>query len=201
MNTSVSSILGLAVGAVLIASPMIWADTGTQSAGKARKVSYHDGHRHGGGITHLLRHLLKHKESLGLSDEQMTRLRAVALEADRARIRAEADAMVSERELRSLLWDEKVEMGIIETKVKEKESFDATTRIIGIKAKRDLLDVLTAEQKTKLQTLWEERRSHGRGQMMRPGMGQSANGTIERESGRGASDTEVSDVEGGPPAG
>ncbi len=86
----------------------------------------------------MLRHLLKNKQELGLTDEQITKMRSVALGADRAHIRAEADVLVSERELRALLWDEKTELSVIEAKVKEHEAFEATARIIGIRANGNL---------------------------------------------------------------
>ena len=77
----------------------------------------------------------------------------MALDADRAAIRASAERQVSERELRAMMWDAKTELPAIEAKVKEAESREADIRIIGIKAKRDMLAVLTSEQQTKLKAL------------------------------------------------
>jgi Spy/CpxP family protein refolding chaperone len=104
---------------------------------------------------------LKNKQDLALTDDQIAKLRTVALDADRARIRAEADVLVSKRELRSLLWDEKAELAAIEAKVKEHEAMEATAQIISIRAKRALLGVLTPEQRTKQNALWEQHRQHG----------------------------------------
>ena len=44
-----------------------------------------------------LHHLLKHKKELGLTDEQVTKLRAIDLDLDRARIKGEAEVGVAER--------------------------------------------------------------------------------------------------------
>src|SRR5262245_21549880 len=161
-NTPV--VLGFALGSALIAAPIVWADGGGScQGGRGHMVSHHHGgHGHGSGTSRLLRHLLKDKQELGLTDEQVTKLRKSALDVDRARIRAEADVRVSERELRSLMWDDKAEMAAIEAKVKEEESLEATVRIIGIKGKRELLGMLTPEQKNKWKALWEERRSQYR---------------------------------------
>src|SRR5262245_15498129 len=110
--------LGIALVSTLVIAPMASADDGPGCyGGKGHAMSRHGGHGHGGATTHLLRHLLRNKQELGLTDEQITKLRTVALDADRARIRAEADAMVSERELRALMWDEKVQLPAIEAKV------------------------------------------------------------------------------------
>ena len=181
----------------LITSPMAWADDGARCAsGRAHAMSRHGGHGHGHMTSHLLWHLLKNKQELGLTDEQITKLRAVALDADRARIRAEAEVKVSKRELRDMMLDEKVQLPAIEAKVKEKESFDATVRIIGIRAKRELIGVLTPEQKTKLKALWEQRREQDRGQMMRAETGDSINEVNGVEA-----DGEISEVESGLSAG
>jgi Spy/CpxP family protein refolding chaperone len=61
-----------------------------------------------------------------------------------------------------MMWDPKTELLAIEAKVKETESLDATVRIIGIRAKRELVAVLTPEQKAKLKTLRHAHRHHDR---------------------------------------
>jgi len=202
MRRSTLLILGLGLASALITAPMVRADDGARcSGGKAHMMSHHGGHRHGSMTTHLLRHLLKNKQELGLTDEQVTKLRAVALDADRARIRAKAEVKVSERELRALLWDEKTPLPAIEAKVKEKESFDATVRIIGIRAGRELMGVLTPEQKEKQKALWQQYRHRDGGHMMKAETDDSLNEASEMEAGFNASEVEVSEVEGGPSAG
>lgn len=52
-----------------------------------------------------------------------------------------------------MIWDAKTDMPAIEAKVKEAESREAELRIVGIKAKRDMIAVLTPEQQTKLKAL------------------------------------------------
>jgi Spy/CpxP family protein refolding chaperone len=51
-----------------------------------------------------------------------------------------------------MMWDAKTDMPAIEAKVKEAESF-ANVRIIGIRAKRDMMAVLSPEQQTKFKAL------------------------------------------------
>jgi Spy/CpxP family protein refolding chaperone len=150
-------ILSLVLGSALVASPPAWADGGPYASSEStmHKVKGH----HGSG-SHLLRHLLRAKQELGLSEDQIAKLRTVALDADRARIRAEADQLISKRELLSIMWDEKVEPSMIESKIKEERALDAAVRIIAFKAKRDLLSVLTEEQRSKLRTLWSQHRHH-----------------------------------------
>jgi periplasmic protein CpxP/Spy len=160
MRTRMALIITMVLGSALLAVPIAWADSASYcSGGKGRLFSHHTGHGQGGMMGHRLGYLLKHKQYLGLSDDQITTLRTVALDADRARIRANADRMVSERELRTMMWDAKAELPAIEAKVKEAEMSEAAVRMIGIRAKRELLAVLTPEQKTKLDALREHRHS------------------------------------------
>jgi Spy/CpxP family protein refolding chaperone len=193
MRKGMFLILGLGLASTLVVSQMAWADGGGRCAGgKGHAVSRHGGHGHGGMTSHLLRHLLKNKQELGLTDEQVTKLRTVALDADRARIRAEADVMVSERELRSMIWDEKAQLPAIEAKVKEKESFDAAVRIIGIKAGRELIAVLTPEQQTKQKALWHQYRQQRGHHMMKAETDDVTNEPAEMEAGLNSSEAELS---------
>lgn len=191
MKTATWIVSSLALATTLIAAPIVWADGGGfHQRCKGHTMSQHGRHSwHGGGTSHLLRHLLRDKQDLGLTDEQITKLRNRALDADRARIRAEADVRVSERELRSLMWDDQVDMAAIEAKVKEEHAFEAAVRIIGIKAKRELLGILTPEQTTKWKALREERRSQHRGHMRAKADGNAIDGTRS-----GAGDRDVSEL-------
>ena len=145
-------ILGFAIalGTALLAVPGVWADGGSRCRDGHAMSQQHHGRGHSAATGHLLRHLLRHQQEIGLNDEQVGKLRSVALDADRAAIRASAERQISERELRAMMWDAKSDMPTIEAKVKEAESREADVRIIGIKAKRDMIAVLTPEQQTKL---------------------------------------------------
>lgn len=204
MRPATQLILGIAFGATLFASPLAWADGGGQCArqGGERHTMSHQGKNAPGGVSaHMLRHLLKNTQELGLTDEQLTKMRTVALDADRAHIRAQADVMVSERELRSLLWDAQAEMPAIETKVKEHEAFEATARIIGIRGRRDLIGVLTPEQRAKQKALWEQHRHHDRSHMMRAEAGELMNEANGIEASQDGFEIEMSEGEGGSSAG
>ena len=153
MNTRLVLGFTIALGTVMVAVPAAWADGGSRCGDGHAMSHQHHGGRHSGTTGHLLRHLLKHQQDIGLNDEQVGKLRSVALDADRAAIRASAERQVSERELRSMMWEAKTDIPAIEAKVKEAESREADVRIIGIKAKRDMIAVLTPEQQTKLKEL------------------------------------------------
>lgn len=163
-TTRMALIFTIALGGTLMAAPMAWADGGSRcSGGSGHMLSRHPGQGHGGSTGHVLGYLLRHKEQIGLSGDQIATLRAVALDADLARIRARADRMVSERELRAIMWDGKADLPTVEAKVKETQLLEAALRIIGIRAKRSLIAVLTPEQQTKLHALRSPRHSDDSG--------------------------------------
>ncbi len=116
------------------------------------------GHRmmggHGMGMMHssaghLIRHLLKHEKDIGLTADQVTKLKEMHLNLDKTRIKSEADIQVAERELKALTDDEKSDLGAIEAKLKQSESLQTGLRMVSIKARRDVLALLTPEQRAK----------------------------------------------------
>jgi Spy/CpxP family protein refolding chaperone len=111
---------------------------------------------HGGGSGHLLHALLRHQQELGLTEEQVTKMKALALEQDRQQIHARADLEVADRELRSLRWDDKAAMNDIETKLKERAALEVNVQLMSIKARRALLDLLTPEQRDKLKVMRQQ---------------------------------------------
>ena len=98
---------------------------------------------------HLIRHLLKHEKEIGLTAEQVAKLKDIQLNLDKTRIRSEADIQVAERELKALTDDEKSDLGAIETKLKQSEDLQVALRMTSIKTRRDVLALLTPEQRTK----------------------------------------------------
>ena len=169
MKHGMKILLGVAAGTILLGmmTPFAWADEGAacRGGGHAFGMARHDMSGHGSMTSHVLRNLLKHQQDLGLTDDQVTKLKVLALDQDRARIRAHADVQVAERELRALIADEKTELSVIEAKVKERESFEGKLSFMGIKAKRDLYAVLTPEQREKQKALRNQMRQMHRANM------------------------------------
>lgn len=104
-----------------------------------------------GGTGHLIRHLLKHEKDIGLSSDQVTKLKDMQLNMDKTRIKMEADIQVTERELKALIEDEKSDLGAIEAKLKQSQDTQVGLRLASIKARREVLALLTPEQRTKQQ--------------------------------------------------
>jgi Spy/CpxP family protein refolding chaperone len=70
---------------------------------------------------------------------------------DKTRIKMEADIQVTERELKALIEDEKSDLGTIEAKLKQSQDTQVGLRLASIKARREVLALLTPEQRTKQQ--------------------------------------------------
>lgn len=164
-----------------------WADEGYgHGKGKSKGCEGRHGGGHGMGMMggghattgHLLRGLLQSTKEMGLTDEQVAKLKTLQLELDKTRIKTEADIMVAERELQSLIEDEKTELPAIEEKVKQSESLQTALRMAAIKTRRDAMTALTPEQRTRVKAVhdamiqkYKEGKKEGHGAMKGDGHG------------------------------
>jgi periplasmic protein CpxP/Spy len=156
------STLGIASAfALTLGFPTVWAN----EPGYGKDGHEGGGHRamgsHGMGMMHssaghLIRHLLKHEKEIGLTPEQVAKLKDIQLNLDKTRIKSEADIQVAERELRALTEDEKSDLGAIESKLKQSEDLQVALRMTSIKTRREVLGLLTPEQRGKEKALHEK---------------------------------------------
>jgi protein CpxP len=114
---------------------------------------------------HLLRGLLRSQKEMGLSEEQVGKIKALQLELDKTRIKTEADIMVAERELEALIEDGKADLSAIEAKVKQSEASQTSLRMAAIKARKDALAVLTPEQSERIKMVHDRMKSMKEGGM------------------------------------
>ena len=117
----------------------------------------------GHGTTgHLIRGLLQGASGMGLTEDQINKLKSIQLNLDRMRIRAEADIKIAEREARALMEDDKASLSSIEAKLKESAMKQVSLRLKAYKAKRDVMGVLTAEQRKRVKMFHEAMRERFR---------------------------------------
>lgn len=166
------------VFALALGMPTVWADEpGYERDGYGKEGRGGRGHGmmggHGMGMMHsstghLIRHLLKHEKDIGLTADQVTKLKEMHLNLDKTRIKVEADIQIAERELKALTDDEKSDLGAIEAKLKQSESLQTGLRMTSIKARREVLALLTPEQRAKEKAehekLMQQHKSGGSGQ-------------------------------------
>ena len=130
-----------------------WAND--PSYGHAGGHGYGKGMMHS-GTGHLIRHLLHHEKALGLTADQVAKLKDIQLGLDKTRIKAEADIQIAERELKALTEDDKADLGTIEAKLKQSEDLQIGLRMTSIKTHREVMGLLTPEQRAK------EKLEHGK---------------------------------------
>jgi protein CpxP len=137
---------------LMMGIPSLWAND--PSYGHGGGIHGAGGHGYGKGMMHsgtghLIRHLLKHEKDIGLTADQVTKLKDIQLNLDKIRIKAEADIQIAERELKALTESEKSDLAAIEAKLRQSEDLQVGLRMTAIKTRRDVMGLLTPEQRAK----------------------------------------------------
>jgi periplasmic protein CpxP/Spy len=101
--------------------------------------------------------MLQNREKLGLSSDQVKRLEQLKTDFQKESIRRDADVRVAEMDLKSLLEAQPVDMAKVEAKVREVERGRADIRLARIRAIEKAKELLTADQRKKLQEIMGER--------------------------------------------
>lgn len=161
---------------LVLGVPSLWAnDPSYGHAGGGHGAGGSHGYGKGmmhSGTGHLIRHLLKHEKDIGLSSDQIAKLKELQLNLDRVRIKAEADIQIAEREVKALNDDDKSDLGAIEAKLRQSEDLQIGLRMAAIKARRDVMAVLTPEQRAK------EKSEHDKVMEQHKGSGAHHGGTM-----------------------
>ena len=105
--------------------------------------------------------LLRHKKDLNLSEEQVTKIKAIAVDYAKSRIRGEAEVKLAEVDVYALVFDEKADIGAIETAMKKSEGAQTAARLERVKALRAAGEVLTPEQREQWRATMRQGRHHG----------------------------------------
>ena len=109
----------------------------------------------------FFKHMLKNKEEMSLTDEQIQQLRDLKINYKKNRIRMKADVDVAEIDLHVLLWDEKAKLADIEAQMNTVHGLMTKLHMASIKAKRDGKAVLTDEQRSRMDKIHKRMKSHG----------------------------------------
>ena len=128
----------------------------TQGGHEQQDVGEHAGH--------YLTHLLKHAKEIGLTPEQIGKLKVMQLDFKRADVRLEADIEVAQLELHALLEDEQADLSAIEAKVGQLKKAEGTHVIAAVKSTRNAMALLTPDQREKDRAHREHMQHEGQGQ-------------------------------------
>ncbi|RPH78864.1 MAG: periplasmic heavy metal sensor [Nitrospiraceae bacterium] len=150
VTLSVASVFALTIGMSMAWAnePGYYGKEGHGSGGHSSMGGHGSSMMHN-STGHLIRHLLKHEQDIGLTTEQVAKLKEIQLNLDKVRIKTEADIQVAERELKALTEDEKLDLGAIEAKLKQSGDLQVGLRMTSIKTRRDVYALLTPEQRAK----------------------------------------------------
>lgn len=152
--TKTTATLAVVAACLLVVGlPNLWANDPSYGHGGGMHGAG-GGHGYGKGMMHsgtghLIRHLLKHEKDIGLTADQVSKLKDTQLNLDKARIKAEADIQIAERELKALTDNEQSDLAAIEGKLRQSEDLQVGLRMTAIKTRRDVMAILTPEQRAK----------------------------------------------------
>jgi len=121
----------------------------------------HDQDEHDDHGAHYLKHLLKHAKEIGLTAEQINKLKAQQLDFKRTEARLEADTKIGKLELHALLEDEQADLNAIQAKVDQLKKAEGSLLFAAIKSKRNAMAMLTPEQREKERQAHEQMKSGG----------------------------------------
>jgi Spy/CpxP family protein refolding chaperone len=112
------------------------------------------------------------RERLGLTSEQVAKIEAQSSAFAKTRVRGRADLEVKRMELGELLHADKPDRAAIDRKLRELHDAEFALHKADVDHQLGMRDVLTPEQRTKLEELRAERmRAFRDDRMGRPGMG------------------------------
>ncbi len=109
----------------------------------------------------LIAFILRNREKLDLSATQVKSLEQLRNDFQKESIRRDADLRVAEMDLNGLLVADKVDMAKVEAKVREIERLRSDLRIARIRTIQKGKEVLTADQRKRLQELLAEQQIAG----------------------------------------
>jgi Spy/CpxP family protein refolding chaperone len=146
---------------------------GGMRGGHGMGMEHHGGHGFGGG-DHLLRMAEnpRVREALGLTNDQVTRLHQIGLDARKASIQTHADMELRHVELGELMRADNPDHDAIMQKLDEINALQGKAEKARVETMLSARSVLTPEQRAKIKTFMEHR-----GEMEhRPGMGMQRRG-------------------------
>jgi len=148
------SIRACAIGALLIGLPAVVhaePDEGMRHGRFEQHRGMHDGQHF---VSHAIHNLIRHAKDLGLSEEQVAKLKTLSTDYKKTSIRDKAEMKLAEVDARTLAHDEKSDLSAVENAMRKAEAARTNLRLDGVKAIRAAKAVLTPEQREQ----WRSRR-------------------------------------------
>jgi len=117
---------------------------------------YKDGHHKYGLDKKVLKkfHLiLTHKDDLGLSDEQVKKIKGLKIKTKKNLIKQKAEIDLIKIDIKSSLWEDKIDIKTIEKLIDQKYEIKKEKAKALINSYAELKNILSDEQKAKLKSI------------------------------------------------
>ena len=136
------------MGALLIGVPgLVYAEP-NEGMHRGYRSEHHQADRQH-MVSHTFHSLLRHAKDLGLSEQQVAKLKSLMTDYKKARIRDKAEVKLAEVDAQRLVHDQKADMAAIEDAVRKSEAARTKLRLDEIRTLREASATLTPEQHEK----------------------------------------------------
>ena len=127
---------------------------GSMHGGHGMKGGKH-GRNHGPhqSASKFIDHILKFKDGMAITDDQVDKLQAIKTDFKKTKIRMKAEIQLTSVDLHELLRDDKGSLNEVEAKLKDLYATRAGMYFASVKASREAKAVLTAEQRSRMKTV------------------------------------------------
>lgn len=138
----------------------------SMSRGYGTKESPHQsGHGPHQSASEFIEHILKFKEGMALTEDQVTKLQTIKTDFEKSKIKMKADMQLTSLDLHELLRNDQGDLGAVESKLKSLYEIRAGLYLASVKAGRDAKAVLTDEQRSRMKAVHDRINAHQDGGM------------------------------------
>lgn len=106
-------------------------------------------------ILHKAHFLMEKKEELGLSDEQVAKIKDLKLNAKKVSIKRGAEIEIIALDIKAAMWQDAIDTEAIDALIDKKYEIKKEKAKSMVRAYAELKGILTAEQKDKLKELYK----------------------------------------------
>ncbi len=136
--------------------------SGGYGTGGSPHKSGHGPHQ---SASEFIEHMLKFKEPMAITDDQVAKLQTIKTDFEKTKIKMKADMQLVSLDLHGLLRDDQGDLGAVESQLKHLYEIRAGLYLASVKAGRDAKSVLTDEQRARMKTVHDRLDSYKEGGM------------------------------------
>jgi Spy/CpxP family protein refolding chaperone len=154
----------------------------SMSGGYGKGGSYKSGHGPHQTASEFIKHILKFKEGMAITEEQATKLQTIKTDFEKTKIKMKADMQLASLDLHDLLRNDQGDLGAVESKLKSLYEIRAGLYLASVKAGRDAKAVLTDEQRIRMKAVHDRINTYKKGGKMKDHPGGESPHSKEQQS-------------------